>query len=101
MLAALIPAFGITIASAVLFVAGVLAFAVTDRVRAVVVTPGWILAVLVDTPLPGLVGVALIVVLSSRVIDPRTAQQTSAVLSVPVLGLLVGRHAGVVVLGPA
>ena len=100
-LAALIPALGITILSATLFVAGVLAFAVTDRVREIVVTPGWVLAVLVDTPLLALIGVALIVVLSSRVNDPRTAQQISAVLVVPVLGLLFGQLAGVILLGPA
>jgi len=100
-LAALIPALAITIASASLFIAGVLAFAVADRVRDIVITPGWILAVLVDTPLLALIGVALIVVLSSRVNDPRTAQQISAVLIVPVLGLLFGQLAGVIVLGPA
>ena len=100
-LAALIPALAITIASAAVFVVGILSFAVDDRVRELVVTPGWILAVLIDTPLLGLIGVALIVVLSSRVNDPRTAQQISAVLVVPVLGLLFGQLAGVVVLGPA
>lgn len=100
-LAALIPALAITIASATLFVAGIVAFAVTDRVREIIVTPGWILAVLVDTPLLALIGVALIVVLSSRVNDPRTAQQISAVLVVPVLALLFGQLAGVIVLGPA
>jgi len=99
-LAALIPALAITIASATVFVAGILAFAVTDRVREIIVTPGWILAVLVDSPLLALTGVALIVVLSSRVNDPRTAQQFSAVLVVPVLGLLLGQLAGVIVLGP-
>jgi len=41
------------------------------------------------------------VVLSSRVNDPRTAQQISAGLVVPVLGLLFGQLAGVIVLGPA
>jgi len=100
-LAALIPALAITLASATVFVAGILVFAVSDHVRELVVTPGWILAVLVDTPLLGLIGVALIVVLSSRVNDPRTAQQISAVLVVPVLGLIFGQLAGVVVLGPA
>jgi ABC-2 type transport system permease protein len=100
-LASVIPALAITIVSATLFVAGILAFAVTDRVREVIVTAGWILAVLVDTPLLALIGVALIVVLSSRVNDPRTAQQFSAVLVVPVLALLVGQLAGVIVLGPA
>jgi ABC-2 type transport system permease protein len=99
-LAALIPALAITIASAAVFVAGILVFAVSPHVRELVVTPGWVLAVLVDTPLLALIGVALIVVLSSRVNDPRTAQQISAVLVVPVLGLLFGQLAGVVVLGP-
>ena len=101
MLAALLPALVITIASATLFVGGILAFAVSNRVRDMIVTPGWILAVIVDTPLLALIGVALIVVLSSRVNDPRTAQQISAVLVVPVLGLLFGQLAGVIVLGPA
>lgn len=73
----------------------------SDRVREVVVTPGWIFAVLVDTRLLALTGVALIVLLSSRVNDPRTAQQISAVLVMPVLGLLFGQLAGVIVLGPA
>ena len=100
-LAAVIPALAITIASAAVFVIGILAFAVTDRVRGIIVTPGWILAVLVDAPLLALIGVALIVVLSSRVNDPRTAQQFSAVLVVPVMALLLGQLAGVIVLGPA
>jgi ABC-2 type transport system permease protein len=100
-LAALIPAFAITVAAAAVFVTGILAFAVSDRVREVVVTTGWIIAVLVDSPLLALIGVALIVVLSSRVNDPRTAQQISAVLIVPVLLLLFGQLAGMIVLGPA
>ncbi|HYU81687.1 MAG TPA: ABC transporter permease subunit [Candidatus Polarisedimenticolia bacterium] len=101
MLAALIPALAITLGAAALFVIGIFAFAITDRVRELIVTPGWVLAVIVDTPLLALIGVALIVVLSSRVNDPRTAQQFSAVLVVPVLALLFGQLAGVIVLGPA
>lgn len=100
-LAALIPALAVTIAAAAVFVVGILGFAISDRVREVVVTAGWIIAVLVDTPLLALIGVALIVVLSSRVNDPRTAQQISAVLIVPVLLLLFSQLAGVIVLGPA
>ncbi|MDQ2912108.1 MAG: ABC transporter permease [Chloroflexota bacterium] len=99
-LGALVPALAITLASAAVFVVGILSFAVSDRVRAMIVTPGWVLAVLVDTPLLALIGVALIVVLSSRVNDPRTAQQISAVLVVPVVGLLFGQLAGVIVLSP-
>jgi len=50
-LGALVPALSITLASAGLFVAGILAFAVTDRVRELVVTPGWLLAVGLDAPM--------------------------------------------------
>jgi len=100
MLGALIPALAITIVSATIFGFGIALLAVSDRVREIILTPGWILAVLIDTPFLALIGVALIVVLSSRVNDPRTAQQVSAVLVVPVLGLLFGQLAGVVVLGP-
>jgi ABC-2 type transport system permease protein len=100
-LGALVPALAITIVSAGVFVGGILSFAVSDRVRGIVVTPGWIAAVLVDMPLLALIAVALIVVLSSRVNDPRTAQQISAVLVVPVVGLLFGQLAGVIVLSPA
>ena len=100
-LGALVPALSITLASAGLFVAGILAFAVTDRVRELVVTPGWLLAVGLDAPMLALIGIALIVAVSSRVNDPRTAQQISAVLIVPILALLFGQLAGVIVLGPA
>lgn len=97
-LAALLPAIVVTFLSAVLFVAGVASFAVSERVAPLIITPGWILAVVVDTPLLALIGIALIVVVSSRVNDPRTAQQVSAVLIVPVIALLFAQLAGVVVL---
>src|SRR5438874_11313094 len=45
-LGALAPALAITLVSAAVFVVGILSFAVSDRVRAIVVTPGWIVAVL-------------------------------------------------------
>lgn len=97
-LAALLPAIVVTFLSAVLFIAGTLAFAVSDRIAPLIITPGWIVAVVVDTPLLALIGIALIVVVSSRVNDPRTAQQISAILIVPVMALLFAQLAGVVVL---
>jgi ABC-2 type transport system permease protein len=100
-LASLLPALAITLLSAALFIAGVLLLSVTGRVAALIVTPGWLVAVLVDAPLLALIGIALIVVVSSRVNDPRTAQQISGVLVVPVLLLLFGQLSGVIVLGPA
>ena len=92
MLAALLPALAITIASATLFIGGILAFAVSNRVRDMIVTPGWILAVIVDTPLLALIGVALIVVLSSRVNDPRTADLRGARRAYPWAPLRAARR---------
>ena len=97
-LAALVPSVVITLACALLFVLGIREWAVTPRVAGVIATPGWWAVLLVDMPLLSLIGVALIVIVSSRVNDPRTAQQVSAVLIVPVLGLLFGQLTGELVL---
>ena len=97
-LSALVPTVVLTLACALLFVAGIALWAVTPRVASVVITPGWVAVLAVDMPLLALIGIALIVIVSSRVNDPRTAQQVSAVLIVPVLGLLFGQLSGVLVL---
>ncbi|TMD60767.1 MAG: ABC transporter permease [Chloroflexi bacterium] len=97
-LSALVPTVVLTLACALLFVAGIALWAVTPRVAGVVITPGWVAVLAVDMPLLALIGIALIVIVSSRVNDPRTAQQVSAVLIVPVLGLLFGQLSGVLVL---
>ena len=99
-LAAILPAVVVTALCAAVFVAGVRAAAVTPRVAAAVVSPGWIAVLVLDMPLLTLIGVALIVIVSSRVNDPRSAQQISAVLIVPVLFLLFGQLTGVLVLSP-
>jgi ABC-2 type transport system permease protein len=63
-----------------------------------VITPGWLGVLVFDMPLLALIGIALIVIVSSRVNDPRTAQQISAVLVVPVLLLLFGQLSGALVI---
>lgn len=97
-LAALVPTVVTTLACALLFVAGIALWSVTPRVAGAVISPGWVAVLAVDMPLLALIGIALIVIVSSRVNDPRTAQQVSAVLIVPVLGLLFGQLSGVLVL---
>lgn len=99
-LAALLPAVAVTWLGAALFAAGIAAVAVSPRVAPAVVSPGWTLAVLLCAPPMALVMVAACVAISSRVNDPRTAQQISAVAIVPFMGLFFGQLAGVVVLSP-
>ena len=97
-LAALVPSVVVTFVCALLFVIGVELWSVSPRVARAVVTPGWAAVLVVDMPLLALIGVALIVIVSSRVNDPRTAQQVSAVLIVPMMGVLFGQLSGVLVL---
>ncbi len=73
----------------------------TGRVFAAVVSPAWLLVLALCAPLLALIAVAAMVAISSRVNDPRSAQQLSAVIVIPVMGLLLGQVAGLLVLSPA
>jgi ABC-2 type transport system permease protein len=60
--------------------------------------PVWLLAVLIIGPLLAIAAVNLAVIVSSRVNDPRVAEQMAAVLIVPLMGVLFGQLAGVIIL---
>jgi ABC-2 type transport system permease protein len=51
-------------------------------------------------PLLSLITVGLTVLVSSKANDPRSAQQVSVVLILPMIGLIVAQLSGVLVLGP-
>lgn len=99
-LAALLPTLAVSTVCALLLAAGIWVLAVSPSVASLVITPGWALFLLLDVPFLALVGIALIVLVSSRVNDPRSAQQISAVLVVPVMGLVFGNLSGVLLLSP-
>ncbi len=63
--------------------------------------PVWLLAVLVIGPLLAIAAVNLAVLVSSRVNDPRVAEQVAGVLIVPVLAVLFGQLSGLIVLNLA
>jgi ABC-2 type transport system permease protein len=96
----LLPALIATWLSGAIFIVGVALLAVSTRVFAAIITPGWLIVFLLWTPALALIGIALMVAVSSRVNDPRTAQQFSAVLVVPFLGLFIGQISGLLILGP-
>jgi ABC-2 type transport system permease protein len=100
-LAALIPAVALTWACGTIFVAGIAGVALSARVFAAIVTPAWLILLLACAPLLSLIAIAASVAVSSRVSDPRTAQQLSGVVVVPILLIFFGQMAGVLVLSPA
>jgi ABC-2 type transport system permease protein len=100
-LAALLPAMGITWLCAGAYIAGTAAVAVTPRVFMAIVSPAWLLVLLLCAPLLGLIAVGATVFVSSRVNDPRSAQQLSGVVVVPLLAVFFGQLSGVLVLRPA
>ena len=61
-------------------------------------SPVWLLAILVAGPLMAILAVNFALIVSSRVSDPRVAEQISAVVIVPLLGLVFGQIAGVIIL---
>ncbi len=61
----------------------------------------WMMAVLIIGPLLAIAAVNLAVMVSSRVNDPRVAEQVAGVLIVPVLAVLFGQLAGLIVLNLA
>jgi ABC-2 type transport system permease protein len=101
MLASFIPAIALTWVAGGIFIAGMAAITTSRRAFAAIVSPAWLLILFLVTPLLALIVIAALVAVSSRVNDPRTAQQVSGFLVIPFVLLFVGQIAGLVVLGPA
>ncbi|HEY7982712.1 MAG TPA: ABC transporter permease subunit [Ktedonobacterales bacterium] len=93
MLAALLPAVLVTWISGGIFIAE-LALLTDANVVSHVVTAGWLILFIAGTPLLGLIAVAVMTAISSRVNDTRTAQQLSIWAVVPILGIILGELSG-------
>ncbi|HEX8729226.1 MAG TPA: ABC transporter permease subunit [Ktedonobacterales bacterium] len=92
-LTSLLPAVLLTWVSGGLFIAELAIF--TDaNVVSHVVTGGWLILFIIGTPLLGLIAVAIMTAISSRVNDTRTAQQLSIWAVVPILGIVLGELSG-------
>ena len=100
-LAAVTPALGVTWLSFLTFAIGARLMAVSTLAFSRLVSPVWVLMVLVVSPLAATMGVALSIIVSSRVNDPRAVEQTIGVLVVPVLGLFLAQLAGFLTLNYA
>ncbi len=71
--------------------------AVSARLR----DPLWLMAIFVVGPLMSIAAVCVAVMISSRVNDPRAAEQLSMLLVIPLLALFFGRIAGFVLINEA
>ncbi|MFQ5435325.1 MAG: ABC transporter permease, partial [Anaerolineae bacterium] len=56
--------------------------------------PEWLIAIFVVGPLLTITAVAVAIMVSSRVSDPRVAEQLSALVIMPLILLMVGQSAG-------
>ncbi len=99
-LSSLFPALAITWVFTALFVVGTAFVAVSPRVFAGIISPAWVLLVVLCAPLLAVCAIAATVAISSRVNDPRSAQQISAVFVLPIVLLMGGQFTGLLVLNP-
>ncbi|MEA2574865.1 MAG: type transport system permease protein [Chloroflexia bacterium] len=97
---AVLPSMIMTWVAGAIFALGMIPAAVSARAYAAVVSPTWVLMLLLWAPLLSLITVGLTVLISSKANDPRSAQQISVVLILPMIGLIVAQLSGVLVLGP-
>jgi ABC-2 type transport system permease protein len=97
-LAAAIPAVVATWAGFGIFAIGAKFLVVNPGVFARILDPMWLIAVIVVGPLMAVAAVAMSIIVSSRVSDPRTAEQISMVVIVPLLGIFFGQIAGLFLL---
>jgi ABC-2 type transport system permease protein len=99
-LASLIPTMVLTWIASLIFIVGTRASAVSVRVFAAIVSPGWLTVLFLCAPLLALIAIAAMVAISSRTSDPRTAQQYSGWIVVPFLAVFFSQLTGLLVLSP-
>ena len=75
-------------------------FVLSDAVYASLVSPTWLLATLLVAPLLTVLAVTAGLMVSSRVNDPRAAEQLGMLIILPVVALMFTQLAGLVFLGP-
>ncbi len=97
-LAAALPAITITWICFIVFILLMPLVGATPGLIQHVRGPVWMIAVLVMGPLMAIAAVNLAVIVSSRVNDPRAAEQIASVLIVPIIALLFAQLAGFIVL---
>ena len=97
-LASLIPAVAATWVAGAIF--AVLVWLLTHNIVHRILVPDltWLVSLVVLSPLLAFLGVMLTVIISSRVNDPRTAQQFSVILIIPIFAVLMAQMFGLMMI---
>ncbi len=96
-LAAAIPSVIASLVSFLIFATGTYFLAASPAVALQLFSPLWLIGIFVVGPLLSLAGVSLAVMISSRVNEPRAAEQLSALIILPVMAIFIGQLMGAVV----
>ncbi len=94
--AAVIPGVTATWLAYLVLVIGVALMGVGSGVMDNLLDPFWLIAIFVVGPLLALTGVSVAVIVSSRATDPRTAEQTSMLVFLPILLVFFAQMAGLI-----
>jgi ABC-2 type transport system permease protein len=97
-LASVIPAVIATWIGFAIFAVGTLIITGGGTLAARLLDPMWLIAIFVAGPLMAVLSVNFSVIISSRVNDPRVAEQVSAVIIIPILAVFFGQMAGLFIL---
>ena len=93
-LASVIPAIGATWLAFFIFLVGARFFVVSERVYALFTNPTWYVAMFLVAPLMTVLSVNIAVIISSRVSDPRAAEQIGMLVILPLMVLFFGAILG-------
>ena len=96
-IAAIVPAIAVTWIAFGIYVIGAW-FMVTETIFGYLVAPMWLMAVFIVGPLLALMAVAAAIMISSRVSDPRVAEQLSTIVVLPLLMLIIGQSVGFILI---
>lgn len=96
-LSAIIPAVLATWGSFTLMALALMVFGAAPVAQLAVLNPVWLTAITLVGPLASVLSVSLTMMISSRVNDPRAAEQLAGLLVIPLVGLMLGQMAGAIV----
>jgi ABC-2 type transport system permease protein len=96
-LAAVLPGIVATWGCFLIFILLLPITGISQAVRTYITGPTWLLAIIIIGPLMAVLAANFAVIVSSRVNDPRVAEQFSAVLLIPLLVVLFLQIAGVII----
>lgn len=97
MIAAVVPAIAATWLAFGIFIVGA-RLLTSPAVFSQFYSAHWLLAIFVVSPLLTLLSTCIAVIISSRVTDPRVAEQMSAVVILPIMLLVIGQSMGLILI---